>query len=114
MHWLLERLDKLLENRKYALGDYISIVDFRLLEVSETFIAFKGEAFKEFKNLSIHHETMINVPQIKVSTLLIDSNIWPQKDFPHNHFILWELHLAGVEAINKHKHNKHNKNIYYI
>lgn len=64
--WLLERLNKFLENKTYVTGDHICTIDFGLLEVAETLFHFNKELYSAHPNIVKHHETMTNLPRIKV------------------------------------------------
>nr|BAP16535.1 glutathione S-transferase [Paramecium caudatum] len=60
------KLNKLLQNRKWAAGDNITIVDFLLFEAEYTLKSFNQTIYEDQKNLQRHHDQFANLPQIKV------------------------------------------------
>ncbi|CAD8207280.1 unnamed protein product [Paramecium octaurelia] len=63
--WIAEKLSKFLENRKWAVGDNLTYIDFQLFEAEEILRNYKPEAFATLVGLKNHNESFANLPAIK-------------------------------------------------
>jgi len=48
-------LDKFLEGKKFALGDYLTFADFAFYEATDRVLVMDPNAFAAYKNISAHH-----------------------------------------------------------
>jgi glutathione S-transferase len=63
--WLLEKLNKFLDVKKWVAGDNLTYMDFAIYEFEETLQAYDPETFNQLPSLKKHREDFANLPKIK-------------------------------------------------